>query len=148
MPIDQHLRQERAPRVPEQHERQLGALRANALGQLPQRVERRRNPAAPEVPEPLGAAVLADSRAPMAAVVVGVDDEARAGQCCRERAVAAGVFADTVKHLYDAANGGSGIRFINVINDVDAGGIAKRMLEGRAHDREHSGRHNGVGGFT
>ncbi len=93
---DDALREERAPAVAEEHEREVGVLAAELLAHELDPVERREVAPRPqhadaEVAEPGGA---------VPAVVVGRDREARGVQLPREPDVAQRVLADAVRDVH------------------------------------------------
>ena len=131
MVIDQHLREERPPRVPEQHERQLGVLGADDLGELPHGVDVARQSARSEPPE-LGRviAVLFHPGAPVAAVVVGVDGVAGTGERRDQGGVSPGVLSDAVQQLHHRPGGG--LCGMDVVDDRDA-----VCIDELGHDAEY-----------
>ncbi len=121
MPIQQHLRQERPPRVSEQHERQAGLLVVNALCEGPHRVPRGAEAAGTQSAElAVIAAPLRETGATVAAMVVGVDGVAVGDEGVDQGTVAPRVLADPVQQLYDGARG---VRLVHVVDDGDAVGI-------------------------
>ena len=88
MVVEQNLSDERAAGVSQEHERKLGILGADDLGQLPDRGDGRPKPARARASE-LGArrAVLGHAGAAVAAVIVRVHGEAVGGERVEEGAV-------------------------------------------------------------
>src|SRR6185312_5188986 len=101
--IDDLLRDDRAPAVTEQGERQSGILRPDDVGQLANGFDRSAHPARSE-PAELGvvAAPLAEAGLTVAVVVVGVDGETGCDELLCQFLVSQGVVAEPMSDLHDA----------------------------------------------
>ena len=123
MPVHEHLREERTPRVAEEDQRQIGVGLADDLGEGPHRVAGGAEPAGSEAAELAVVAVpLPEAGAAVTAVVVGVDGVAVGDEGVDQRAVAPGVFAHPVQQLDD---GPRGLRLVDVVHDGDAVGVGE-----------------------
>src|SRR4051794_3908512 len=103
MMIDQHLREERPPRMPEQDQRQVRMRGANDSGQLPHGILRRTQSTLAQPSELRGPSVLAEPGAPVPSVIVGVDGESGTIEHGDQSAISSSMLADTVQQLHDSA---------------------------------------------
>ena len=116
---------QRAPRVPEDHERDVAALGvADDLAELPDRVDRGAHAArAGQAHAVEVAAVLLEAGLPVAAVVVGPHGVAGGVQRLDELAVAPDVLADAVHELHHGDRVGHAPR---LVVDADPVGVGER----------------------
>ncbi len=118
MLVDDHLRDERSPRVAEDDDREPRVLGVDGLGELPDRGDRRAQSPASEVPELGGVAVLLHPRAAVPAQIARVHDVARRGQGLDQCDIPAAVLADAVQELHHRPRRRFG--GMDVVDDRDA----------------------------